>query len=69
MNDLFINPGDIFCPRCGTSSPIDIVYGTPSGEMLDAEDAGNIVLGGVAVADDLPTHQCRHCEASWQMLD
>ncbi|MFM6981603.1 MAG: hypothetical protein ACKOWP_02375 [Microbacteriaceae bacterium] len=69
MNNLFTNPGDIICPRCGDTSPLDIVYGAPSGEMLDAEAEGDILLGGMDifnVAEALPTHQCRTCSKAWQ---
>ncbi|MEY4458334.1 MAG: hypothetical protein RIS25_927 [Actinomycetota bacterium] len=69
MNNLFNNPGDLICPRCGDTSPLDIVYGSPSGEMLDAEAEGSILLGGFTLADDQPTHQCRTCSKAWQVDD
>jgi hypothetical protein len=57
---LFDDPSDVSCPQCGTTDPIEIVYGLPSGEMMDAAEAGAIALGGCVINDDNPAYQCRN---------
>ncbi len=56
---LFDDPSDVSCPHCGTTDPIEIVYGLPSGEMMEAAEAGAIALGGCVINDDNPAYQCR----------
>lgn len=57
---LFDDPRMIACPMCGTTEPLDIVYGLPSNEMMDAASEGAIVLGGCIIGDDPPAYRCRN---------
>jgi len=58
---VFDDPAEISCPTCETPNPIEILYGSPSPEMMDAEAMGTITLGGSATLDDNPAYQCRQC--------
>ncbi len=46
------------CPRCG-SPAVPIVYGLPAGELFEAADRGEVVLGGCMVWDEQPEWACR----------
>ena len=58
---MFDDPTEISCPTCETPNPIEILYGLPSPEMVDAEAMGTISLGGSATQGDDPAYQCRQC--------
>jgi hypothetical protein len=45
------------CPRCGRPG-VPILYGLPSPEMAEADERGEIALGGCVIEDDQPTHEC-----------
>ena len=57
---LFDDPADIACPMCGTTDPLEIIYGSPSTEMMEARAAGFIELGGLMVGPDAPAYHCRN---------
>lgn len=57
---LFVDPSNLSCPHCGTTDPIEIVYGFPSGEMMEAASSGAIALGGCVVDDNDPAYRCRN---------
>lgn len=59
------------CPRCGTSNPLEIVYGFPSTEMFDAASAGRIALGGCTIDEDCAAFRCRRrdCGTEWGHFD
>jgi hypothetical protein len=48
------------CPRCG-GPMLPIVYGYPGIEMREAEQRGEIVLGGCTVDSGMPAFSCRSC--------
>lgn len=58
---MFDDPKEISCPTCETPNPIEILYGSPSPEMMHAEAMGTISLGGNTDRDDNPAYQCRDC--------
>ena len=52
------------CPRCKAEiRPVPIVYGFPSAEMWEDEQAGKVRLGGCVVWDESPDYSCPACEA------
>lgn len=52
------------CPRCG-GKVLAIAYGLPSLELIEAAEAGEIVLGGCCIDPDDPDLQCRTCGHRW----
>jgi hypothetical protein len=52
---------DDACPKGGQHDPIRIAYGFPSGDMFEAADRGEIVLGGCLISRSSPTTSCRKC--------
>lgn len=67
---LFDDPSGMSCPECGTTDPIEILYGFPSGEMFEAAEAGLIALGGCIVDPENPAYRCRNdkCNAEFGRL-
>jgi hypothetical protein len=63
MQNNATNP---ICPKCGAHAGIPIVYGYPDSEMLDADDAGEVVLGGCVCTFDQPEWSCRACRYRWR---
>jgi hypothetical protein len=56
--------GQAPCRRCGTLT-VPIVYGMPCPEMVEAEDRGQIVLGGCILGlQGGFTHACPRCSAA-----
>jgi hypothetical protein len=49
------------CPACGAGTVAYILYGHPSDEAWEAEEAGELVLGGCCVSEDDPCWQCTSC--------
>ena len=56
---LFDDPSDVACPLCGTTDPLEIIYGMPSSEMMSASEEGLIALGGCIVDSESPAYVCR----------
>jgi hypothetical protein len=48
------------CLSCG-GDMVPIAYGYPGVEMWEAEQRGEIVLGGCCLDPGLPTEVCREC--------
>lgn len=59
------------CPSCGTSNPLEIVYGTPSAEMIEAQAAQRIHLAEVPLSDEAVAFRCRQqeCNERWGTID
>lgn len=69
MNNITISAQT--CPACGTANPLEIVYGVPSAEMLDAVAAKVIWLGGEVADDASAAFACRSekCDMQWGVID
>ena len=52
------------CPKCGNNL-IEIVYGMPSSELFEAEERGEVILGGCCLSGDDPKYRCSNCETSF----
>ena len=61
---LFDDPSDIACPLCGTTDPLEIIYGMPSAEMVEASEGGFIELGGCIVGPEAPAYRCRNAQCA-----
>ena len=53
------------CPECGKGDPLRIVYGYPMFNMFEAEQRGELLLGGCMIEPDSPTWACRDCHHTW----
>jgi hypothetical protein len=49
------------CPSCGSPDAIRIVYGYPGADMWEAEQRGELRLGGCLVGPESPDFECREC--------
>jgi hypothetical protein len=49
------------CPRC-QKAMVPVVYGYPGGDMFQAAERGEIVLGGCLVYDGQPAWSCTSCQ-------
>ena len=63
----------IFCPKCGSSECIAIVYGMPleiigrpDKGLLAAEKKGYIELGGCCVDEKNPDFRCKACGGAFK---
>ncbi len=58
------------CPKCG-GKVVKIIYGEPSIEAFEAEERGEIILGGCCIQIDgegnslMPDWQCKKCNAQF----
>ena len=58
------------CPKCG-GKVVDILYGDPMDEAIEAYKRGEIILGGCCIELDengnslMPDWQCKECEAQF----
>ena len=58
------------CPKCG-GKVVKILYGEPSIEAFEAEDRGELILGGCCIQIDgegnslMPDWQCKKCNAQF----
>lgn len=55
------------CVRCGGVS-VPIAYGYPGREMWEAQDRGELVLGGCTMDAGMPVSVCRDCGQTWGRL-
>lgn len=58
------------CPKCG-GKVLDILYGMPMGEAVEAYKRGELILGGCCIRVDeegnslMPDWQCKKCNAQF----
>jgi hypothetical protein len=52
------------CPACGSRDAAPIVYGYPSSETWEAEERGEVVIGGCLVGPESPDYECRQCHTA-----
>ena len=57
------------CPTCGSTEAIRIAYGYPDFELWQAEERGEIVLGGCVIGPESPDYECRRCGAGLPWVD
>ena len=55
------------CPTCG-GRVLPIAYGYPGPETREAEERGELVLGGCTVDPGLPTAVCTGCRRQFGAL-
>jgi hypothetical protein len=53
------------CPECGSVENVRIVYGMPGPELFEAEERGEIALGGCVIGSDDPNRRCVACGNEW----
>lgn len=51
------------CGRCGRAM-LPIAYGYPGLETIEAEQRGELVIGGCTVYDGMPAFACTECGRS-----
>ena len=52
------------CTKCGENL-IEIIYGMPGSELFEAEERGEVILGGCEVFDDQPEYRCKNCDVDY----
>ena len=53
------------CPTCGSDRVVPILYGFPFGEMQEAADRGEAVLGGCIMSGHDPMKACLRCKTEF----
>lgn len=49
------------CPACGSINTVKILYGMPTYEAFEAQERGELVLGGCCIGMDDPDRACKDC--------
>jgi hypothetical protein len=58
------------CPHCGKSdSVIRILYGMPTHEAWEDEQAGKLHIGGCCIEPDTPKWYCKRCEKEFEKIN
>jgi hypothetical protein len=52
------------CSKCGSTDAVRIVYGYPTIDLFQAEQRGEVSLGGCIVGNEPPDYACRSCGAA-----
>ena len=55
------------CPECSSMEILPITYGLPSGDALEAERNGELILGGCNDSDIKPDYRCKQCDYEWRI--
>ena len=53
------------CPRCGSLRFVEILYGRPTSEGMEAVDRGEMILGGCFIMPGQPDWACTACGYKW----
>ena len=53
------------CPACGEVTGVRIVRGLPSVRDFEAEQVGEVFLGGCIVEPSQPDYRCGACGFEW----
>lgn len=52
------------CPKCGERL-IEIIYGMPGSDLFEAEERGEVILGGCCLSGDDPKYHCKNCNIDY----
>ena len=57
----------VVCPKCKSDRTVPILYGYPSHEAFEAEERGELILGGCEMIDGMPheDYGCLDCRYRW----
>ena len=57
----------VICPKCRSDRTAPILYGYPSHEAFEAEERGELILGGCEMIDGMPheDYGCLDCRYRW----
>ena len=57
----------VVCPKCRSDRTAPILYGYPSHEAFEAEERGDLILGGCEMIDGMPheDYGCLDCRYRW----
>ena len=57
----------VICPKCRSDRTAPILYGYPSHEAFEAEEQGELILGGCEMIDGMPheDYGCLDCRYRW----
>ena len=57
----------VVCPKCRSDRTVPILYGYPSHEASEAEERGELILGGCEMIDGMPheDYGCLDCGYRW----
>ena len=58
----------VVCPKCKSDRTVPILYGYPSHEAFEAEERGELILGGCEMIDGMPheDYGCLDCDTDGQ---
>ena len=61
------NRSMVICPKCRSDRTAPILHGYPSHEVLEAEERGELILGGCEMIDGMPheDYGCLDCRYRW----
>lgn len=54
------------CPKCKMKEAVEILYGYPSAETLNAWHNKEIELGGCVISRELLNRKCMNCSYQWK---
>jgi hypothetical protein len=54
------------CPECGAGDVVPMIVGLPGPELIEAAEAGEVMLAGCVVMPDQPNWGCRICRHEWR---
>ena len=57
------------CPNCKAKEAVDILYGYPTDETLEAWKNKEIELGGCILDQENPNRKCMKCNHQWKTND
>lgn len=55
------------CPACKEKAGVNIQYGYPSPELIEADRRGEAAIGGCCIDDDSPERRCLKCGHEWRI--
>jgi hypothetical protein len=53
------------CPQCGSLKVLEILYGRPTSEGMEAVERGEMILGGCLIMPGQPDWACPACGYQW----
>lgn len=53
------------CPKCESKNTLKIIFGLPTPEAFQKEEAGEIKLGGCCIMIGGPEYYCNVCQHEW----
>ena len=67
MREISVKVQHYQCPACKQRTGVEILYGMPTPELIEAAQRLEVALGGCSLTAGMPHRECTTCGHQWRI--